>query len=385
MDPRFTAIENSPENEIFRIVCKPDWVYHDRYLNATRSPRYRYYVQEVRNKLDNLVMKGQVFLDGVLISNFLRIEYRASRLVEQTREMDRFLTDSVLAAVELIPADASKSADALVRLRWDDWVYAYQTEIWETLEPPPTKQHDIKVLDQMGCEGAITRIRQFSPIIADIGSLRQVELAFRESDIEKPFSYRIENPQSDNDYLRSYQAPNSQTPDAPENTVEVDKYLINFQRGFFFQQVRDISPVRYKNAMIDSGTADYVGPDSNSNVMEIRWIIQRELGGSLVYFHEKTIPPGTVEGAHRHIGSEELLYIIEGEGIAYLGDGDDPKLSNSKYPVRNADIFWIGKRDVREVRIQPGSVIYTKSGGIHGIRNCGYRPLRFVAFGYHNE
>ena len=36
-----------------------------------------------------------------------------------------------------------------------------------------------------------------------------------------------------------------------------------------------------------------------------------------------------------------------------------------------------------ELPVQPGSVIFTKSGGIHGIRNDGADPLRFVAFLYH--
>jgi hypothetical protein len=64
MDPRFTDIQNRPENEIFAVVFYPDRIYHAEYLNATRSSRYRYYVHEVRNKMDITVMKGQVFLDG---------------------------------------------------------------------------------------------------------------------------------------------------------------------------------------------------------------------------------------------------------------------------------------------------------------------------------
>jgi oxalate decarboxylase/phosphoglucose isomerase-like protein (cupin superfamily) len=36
----------------------------------------------------------------------------------------------------------------------------------------------------------------------------------------------------------------------------------------------------------------------------------------------------------------------------------------------------------RELQVQPGSVIYTKSGGVHGIRNPGTEPLKFVAFLY---
>ena len=33
---------------------------------------------------------------------------------------------------------------------------------------------------------------------------------------------------------------------------------------------------------------------------------------------------GTVEGAHQHIGSEELYYIVSGSGVAYISEGDDP-------------------------------------------------------------
>jgi len=119
----------------------------------------------------------------------------------------------------------------------------------------------------------------------------------------------------------------------------------------------------------------------------MRWVVQRELGGSNIYFHEVTIPPGTVEGTHQHIGSEELYYIFEGNGIAYMGDGDDPNLSDdTKYPLLEVDIFGLPKHKVREVRVEPGSVIYTKSGGIHGIRNLDpAQPLRFVAFGYHSS
>ena len=66
--------------------------------------------------------------------------------------------------------------------------------------------------------------------------------------------------------------------------------------------------------------------------------------------------------------------------------GDDPALANdAQYPLRSVDLFGLGKRNVREVHVQAGSVIYTKSGGMHGIRNVdSNKPLRFVAFGYHS-
>ena len=100
-----------------------------------------------------------------------------------------------------------------------------------------------------------------------------------------------------------------------------------------------------------------------------------------------TIPAGAVEGTHQHIGSEELYYIFEGNGIAYMGDGDDPRLNDDvAHPLLTVDIFGLPKHPVRQVNVEPGSVIYTKSGGIHGIRNVDTeKPLRFVAFGYHSS
>ncbi len=168
----------------------------------------------------------------------------------------------------------------------------------------------------------------------------------------------------------------------------MNNYLLDFRRGWFFQKVRtDVPPVRYKNAMTEPTSADWNTPGPNDNIIEMRWVVQRELGGSNVYFHEVTIPPGTVEDTHQHIGSEELYYIFEGNGIAYMGDGDDPNLKDdAKYPVREVDIFGLPKHKVREVHVEPGSVIYTKSVGIHGIRNLDKtNPLRFVAFSYHSS
>jgi oxalate decarboxylase/phosphoglucose isomerase-like protein (cupin superfamily) len=386
MDARFTTIESRPENQVFSIVFYPDRIYHAQYLNATRSPRYHYYVHEVRNKVDSMVLKGQVFFDGTVLANFLRIEYRASRLVELAREHERFLKNCVLAYVKLNHRDPSKNAEAMVRLHYDAWIDAFQVELWDNLEPPPTKHHDAKVEAMMGREGSITRVRRFGPALADPDGIRQVELAFRENDTDIPFGYKIGNPQWDNNFKQTYQEPKTQTPSAQENTVEVNNYLLDFQRGFFFQKVRDMLPVRYKNAMTEPSSPDFGRAGPNDNTIEMRWVVQRELGGSNVWFHEVTIPAGTVEGTHQHVGSEELYYIFEGEGTAYMGDGDDPALSdNAKYPLRSVDLFGLGKRTVREVHVEPGSVIFTKSGGMHGIRNVNSdKPLRFVAFGYHS-
>ena len=78
--------------------------------------------------------------------------------------------------------------------------------------------------------------------------------------------------------------------------------------------------VRYLNGMMEPSNPEC----SAKNVIEMRWVLQREFASSVVFFHKVTIPPGAIEGTHRHIGTEELYCIVEGEGIAYMGDGDDP-------------------------------------------------------------
>lgn len=380
MDPRFNEVFTSPENSIFKVVFYPDRIYHAQYLNATRSPRYRYNVQEVRSYLDITVLKGEVYLDGQFFCNFLRIEYRASRLVEQVREKGRFLRKNLLAWVKLLPENQQYFAEARVKLHYCPWIDAYQVEIWENLEPPGNNYHDFQVLDLMGRQGSITRIKAFNPALKEIKQLTKLELAFRENDRDLPFGYQISESEAkwDNNFLRSHQEPRTQEPSSPENTILDQNYSINFQRGWYFQ-TNEIQPVRYRNAMMEAN----INPDANfDNIIEMRWLLQREFGSSVVFFHEVSIPPGKVEGTHQHIGSEELYYITEGEGLAYMRVGDDPKTDS--FPTVKREVFGIGERECKELPVKPGSVIFTKSGGIHGIRNSGNIPLKFVAFLYHS-
>jgi mannose-6-phosphate isomerase-like protein (cupin superfamily) len=377
MDVRFNDIFTSPENQIFKVVFYPDRIYHAQYLNATRSSRYRYNVQEVRNQLDICAMKGEVYMDGAFLCNFLRLEYRASRLVEVARERDRFVKDELLAWVRLLPdPEVADPAEETVKLTYCPWIDAYQVEIWETLEPPLGKRHAYAVLDLMGRFGSITKVKAFDKALRNPKSIKRIELAFRENDVDLPFGYDIGNPEWDNNFLRSHQEPISDQPSSPENTIEDKNYLLDFQRGRFFN-ANDVKPVRYRNGMMTDDDPE-TRPD---NIIEMKWLVQRELGSSVVFFHEVTIPPGTIEGTHRHIGTEELYFITEGEGIAYMAEGDDP--ATDRYPTVEREIFTLGKLKCKELPVKPGSVIFTKSGGVHGIRNPGSKPLKFVAFLYH--
>lgn len=381
MDPRFNEIATKPENQIFQIVFFPDRIYHAQFLNATESSRYRYNVTEVRNKLDIAILKGEVYLDGNLLTNFVRMEYRASRLIEVVREKGRWLQDRLIASIKLVTRSGT-IADGQIKLHFCPWIRAYQVEIWGTLEPPAGMAHDIKVLALMGTNGQITRRKNFSAVLQDIDAIERVITAIREDEIDEPLGYKINDPMWDNNFSRTIQVPNTQEPSASQNTVELLNYELDFRRGWYLD-ARTTDPVRYRNGMVDYTNPN--NPDkSDQNIIEMRWLLQQELGSALVYFHEVTIPPGCIEGTHRHIGSEELYYIFEGEGVAHMGEGDDPAVSSgATYPRKDVDVYGLGKLPVREVPVKPGSIIFTKSGGIHGIRNPGAVPLRFVAFGYH--
>jgi mannose-6-phosphate isomerase-like protein (cupin superfamily) len=376
VDTRFDEIFTHPENEIFRVVFFPDRIYHARYLSATRSSRYRYNVTEVRAGPGITVMKGDVYLGGSRLCGMMRIEYAASRLVEKAREFGRRLGPTIKAWVRVTPADPVEIGETVITLHWDPLIDAYATEVWETLEPPAGSTHDYRVLALMGRDAPITRASELSSALSDLPSLRQVAVAFREDDRLFPTGAPISNTQWDNAYLRSHQEPRTPQPSSAENTITDQNYLLDYQRGFFIQDAAQIAPVNYRNAMTDENNPER----REDNIIQMRWLFQRELSGDLVFVHEVTVPPGAVEGTHRHIGSEELYYIVSGSGIAYMADGDDPTISDR--PLVQRMLYGLDPVQCRELQVQPGSVIYTKSGGVHGIRNPGTEPLKFVAFLY---
>jgi len=390
MDSRFNDIFTSEANEVFKVVFFPDRIYHNEYLNATRSPRYRYNVQEVRGYLDITVLKGEVYVDGTRLAGFLRIEYRGSRLVEQTRIKNRFLGERLVAWIKLRDATDANTPEARVTLHWDQWVEAYQTEIWETLEMPATTHHDFMVLDMMGDDGSITRVDAFSSLLADPHVVRRVELAFREAEVNEPFGTFISDQDAawDNNLLRSHQEPRVPEPSSQLNTVADQNYLLDFQRGWY-RDALTVTPVRYRNAMMDGDSNPDAAP---GNIILMRWLFQRELGGSMIFFHEVTVPAGKIEGNHQHIGSEELYYVVSGEGIAYLRVGDDPatdaKDSSGKdlFEIEERHVMGLSPAQFRRLPIKAGSMIFTKSGGMHGIRNTGStEDLKFVAFLYQSR
>ena len=87
---------------------------------------------EVRGRGDFIILKAEVYLDGNFLCNALRIEYRGGRLAEQTRERGRLLGDEVMAWVELSHnTGLGASMRRYVKMFFDQYVNAYQVEIWE--------------------------------------------------------------------------------------------------------------------------------------------------------------------------------------------------------------------------------------------------------------
>jgi mannose-6-phosphate isomerase-like protein (cupin superfamily) len=71
---------------------------------------------------------------------------------------------------------------------------------------------------------------------------------------------------------------------------------------------------------------------------------------------EATIPIGSEILLHRHIKSDEIYHVIEGDGRMYLGN--------------------------EEFDATDGDTIYICSGTPHRIRNTGSIPLRIFCFSY---
>jgi mannose-6-phosphate isomerase-like protein (cupin superfamily) len=383
-DDRYTL----PEYCLSRVLFYPDRVCHAVEVAASRrSARYRYNVQRVRNKASIRVVLGEVYLDANLLGAFLRVDYQAARLAEASREQHRMLGDRIRAWIRLHAARREQEVQGVQRalaaeghltLHYDPACHSYFVELWETLEAPATSTHDFAVLDLMGRDRPITRVRELAPVISSNVDIRRIEVAFAELDRMPSSGAPISRVAWDNNLQASHEEPRMPDASSPQNTVSDLNYLLDFQRGWFLH-ADDIPAVRYRNPLMDADHPDR----SDTNIVAMRWILQRALGGSVVFFHEVTLPPGATEGTHQHVGSEEVYYIVQGTGTAYMGAGDDP--ATDSHPTVTLPVYDVGKRSCTELAVRPGHVIFTKSEGIHGIRNDGTVPLKFVAFLYHAE
>lgn len=88
----------------------------------------------------------------------------------------------------------------------------------------------------------------------------------------------------------------------------------------------------------------------------ITWLVApSHTPGAGMSFGEVQLLPGQGHGRHNHPGSEEILYVLSGEGEQTVGDDDAP------FPVR------------------AGDTIYVPTGVFHATLNTGRGVLRLLA------
>ena len=87
----------------------------------------------------------------------------------------------------------------------------------------------------------------------------------------------------------------------------------------------------------------------------IKWFVTPELTeGAGITFGEVVLQPGRGHDRHNHPESEEILYVLSGEGEQMLDDREP-------------------------FAVKPGDTIYVPTGVFHSTRNAGWEPMRLLA------
>ena len=87
----------------------------------------------------------------------------------------------------------------------------------------------------------------------------------------------------------------------------------------------------------------------------IKWFVTPGLTeGAGITFGEVVLQPGRGHDRHNHPESEEILYVLSGEGEQMLDDHEP-------------------------FAVKPGDTIYVPTGVFHSTRNTGWEPMRLLA------
>jgi oxalate decarboxylase/phosphoglucose isomerase-like protein (cupin superfamily) len=87
----------------------------------------------------------------------------------------------------------------------------------------------------------------------------------------------------------------------------------------------------------------------------IKWLVSpASEEGAGITFGEVLLLPGKGHDRHNHPESEEILYVLSGEGEQMVDDGEP---------------FPVG----------PGDTIYVPTAVFHSTRNTGWEPMRLLA------
>ena len=81
---------------------------------------------------------------------------------------------------------------------------------------------------------------------------------------------------------------------------------------------------------------------------------KKDFKSNLQFLHETIVLPNSTIGYHKHLGNEEIYYVIEGKGLM--------------------------KVDGQEKIVKPGDAVITYSGSSHGLKNIYDRDLKILVF-----
>ena len=96
-------------------------------------------------------------------------------------------------------------------------------------------------------------------------------------------------------------------------------------------------------------------PTQTFELGAIKWFVTPELPeGAGITFGEVVLQPGRGHDRHNHPESEEILYVLSGEGQQMLDDRD-------------------------AFQVKAGDTIYVPTGVFHSTRNTGWEPMRLLA------
>jgi len=86
-----------------------------------------------------------------------------------------------------------------------------------------------------------------------------------------------------------------------------------------------------------------------------KWLVAPDVtSGAVMSFGEVVLLPGLGHDRHNHPYSEEILYVLSGEGMQMIDDGEP-------------------------FQVKPGDTIYVPTAVFHSTMNTGWQPLRLLA------
>jgi quercetin dioxygenase-like cupin family protein len=130
-------------------------------------------------------------------------------------------------------------------------------------------------------------------------------------------------------------------------SIEIDRPVI---RGAHPMKVHVDDVGREHGAQPEDGKPGWLD-------MDVRWIVTREtVGADNSVFGITYFPPGAQHEIHRHEHAEEVEYLIQGEGVARVGEDD--------------------------VAMGPGDTVFVARNDYHGFRNTSETDTAVMVWCY---